>query len=64
MTGVNTPGGQRGQDNRYQADEVRQPYSPEIRESQGRIRDCDPDKDANVAECVTDGAVYQGTVVI
>ena len=64
MTGVNTAGGQRGQDNRYQADEVRQQHSPEIRESQGRIRDCDPDKDANVAECVTDGAVYQGTVVI
>jgi len=64
MKGVSTSGGIRGKDPRYKADTVRQEYRPETRESLGRSRDCDPDKDANVADCVTDGAVYQNTVQI
>ena len=64
MKGNSNPNGVRGQDPRYKADTVRQEYRPEIRESLRRSRDCDPDKNANIANCVTDGAVYSDTVEI
>ena len=51
--------GQRGKDDRWFADTIQKDYTPEIRESQGRIRDCDPDKNKAIALVVVDGCAIQ-----
>ena len=51
--------GQRGKDDRWFADTIQKDYMPEIRESQGRIRDCDPDKNKAIALVVVDGCAIQ-----
>ena len=64
MKGVSTPGGERGIDNRYQADVIKQDYEPEIRESLGRIRECYPEQNKAIALVVVDGAALQENMTI